>query len=422
VSDIASAVAATGRSRRWTRAVGAVVLVALLIVVPLYADAFWLNLGAFAFAAGIGAIGLTVLYGRVGQLSLAHAFFLAVGAYGYLYLGSPAGDGGWGVGLPPVLAVVGAVVLAGVAGLVFSPIAGRLRGLSLGVATIALIFIGEHALYNLPGLSGGFNGRNVPDLAIGGFELVGTEPRIVVAGVVFGRAERLWIVCGVVLILVALFTVGVLKSRVGRAFIAVRDGSAQAAALGVNVARTRAVGFLFSSMLAGLAGVLLALAFRRVVPEYWTLLLSLQYIAMVVLGGLGSIPGAVLGACFITALPLLLQRYGEFVPGLDTDPGAAFSPPVVAQLLFGVLIVVVLLIEPKGFTHLGTRLLERRRRERASHRVDDPGGAATFDGDRLGEPHPGTVQMREGPSAVEAAAGPQAAGRERAGTSKEGCR
>lgn len=331
------------------------VALAALLIAPLYIDAFWLSLGAFAFAAAIGAIGLTVLYGRVGQLSLAHSFFLAVGAYGYIYFASPSEDGLWGLGLPPLVALAAAAALSGFAGLAFSPIASRLKGLSLGVASIALIFIGEHILYNLPKLSGGFNGRNVPELTIGAFELVGTEPDITIAGVPFGRPERLWVLCGFVLVLVVIFTTRTLESRVGRSYVAVRDGETQAAALGVNVARTRASGFMFSSVLAGISGALLAIAFRRVVPDYWTLLLSLQYIAMVVLGGLGSIRGAIVGAGFVSALPLLLQRYGEVIPGLSTAPGAAFAPSVVAQLIFGALIIGVLLIEPKGLAQLARR-------------------------------------------------------------------
>ncbi|GAA1507526.1 branched-chain amino acid ABC transporter permease [Nocardioides humi] len=332
-----------------------------LLVAPLYVDAFWLNLGGFAFAASIGAIGLTILYGRVGQLSLAHSFFLAVGAYGYLFFASPAVEGSWGMGLPPLLAVGAAVVLSAVVGLAFSPLSRRLKGISIGVATLALIFIGEHVLYAFPELSGGFNGRSVPDLTIGGFAVIGNEPAITLLGVPFGRPERLWVVAGLTLLATALLASRILRGRVGRAYIAVRDSEQHAAALGIDVNRTRSSGFMVSAVLAGLSGVLLALAFRRIVPEYWSLMLSLQYLAMVIIGGLGSIRGAVGGAAFVTALPLLLQRYGEAVPGLSSDPGAPFPPSVVAQLVFGLLIVVVLMRDPRGIAHQLTQLRARWR-------------------------------------------------------------
>lgn len=135
-----------GRPILWSA--GAVVLLAL----PFYLERFWLQAGLFAIAAGIGAIGLNLLTGATGQLSMGHAFFLAVGAYGYCAL---AGDGGRsgghelvGLGLPSWLAAVLAVVLAGAVGGLFSPIAGRLRGAYLGIATLALIFIGQHVLFN----------------------------------------------------------------------------------------------------------------------------------------------------------------------------------------------------------------------------------------------------------------------------------
>ncbi len=353
-------------AQAWRRVRGQAIFVAALIVLflsPLYLDSFWLNLGGFAFAAAIGAIGLTILYGRVGQLSLAHSFFLSVGAYGYILFAAEGDDEAWGLGLPPVLAAAAAVVLAGAVGLAFSPLSGRLKGISMGVATLALIYIGEYLLFRFPELSGGYEGRQVPNLSIGGFDLVGDEPAFTVAGVTFGRPERLWIVLGVVLLVSIVLASRVVNSRIGRAFVAVRDSEHHATTLGIDVARVRSSGFMVSSVFAGLAGVLLAVAFRTIVPDYWTLLLSLQYLAMVIIGGLGSIRGAVSGAIFVSALPVVLQRYGDLF-GLDSGPDAAFPPSVVAQFAFGALIVVVLLADPKGLAHLlaNARVIRRLNR------------------------------------------------------------
>jgi len=132
--------------RRHLELIAGLVVVVVLLVLPLYVGAFWLQVGLFVFAAAIGAIGLNLLTGTTGQLSLAHAFFLAVGAYGYSYFAGTSTNIGGGVivhgaGLPPFLAMVLAVLLAGAAGLLFSPIAGRLRGIYLGVASLALVFI-----------------------------------------------------------------------------------------------------------------------------------------------------------------------------------------------------------------------------------------------------------------------------------------
>ena len=163
-----------GIGRRRSRAKVAATVIALVVAmaVPLYVDAFWLRLGMFAFAGAVAALGLGLLLGQAGQLSLGHSFFVAVGAYGYTFLAAEERTVGVshqaGLALPPLVAVVLAVLLAGVAGLLFSPIAARLRGIYLGIASLGLVFVGQHVLFNVEALTGGFNGRNVP-----GFTLLG---------------------------------------------------------------------------------------------------------------------------------------------------------------------------------------------------------------------------------------------------------
>lgn len=348
------------RLRRMVR-IGIAVLVAVaLFATPLYVERFWLDLSSFAFAAGIGAIGLTILFGRVGQLSLAHSFFLAVGAYAYIWLSSAPDEAAWGLGLPSVLAAVLAVAVAGLAGLAFSPIAGRLKGVYLGVASISLVFIGQYVLFTADPLTGGYNGRNVPELTLGSVSLSGSTPDIVLFGVPLGRSERLWYLTAVLLVLAVVFAVTLLRSRVGRAFAAIRDGEVHAAALGVQVARYRSVAFVLSSVYAGVAGVLLALLFQRVVPDYWDLFLSLEYLAMVVIGGQASVGGAVAGAAFVSSLPILLQRYGDALPGMGA--GSSFGPALVAQLVYGGLVIAVLYLEPRGFAQIASRAFRRLRR------------------------------------------------------------
>ncbi len=143
----------------------------------------------------------------------------------------------------------------------------------------------------------------------------------------FGAEERLWYL-GLALLAVTWVTArGVLRSRPGRALAALRDSETAAAVMGVAVARHRAAAFVLSSMYAGLAGVLLALAFRRVVPDHFGLVLSVDYLAMVVLGGLGSVGGATAGAVFVTALPLVLARYADVLPLVGAEgTDAALGP------------------------------------------------------------------------------------------------
>ncbi|MFF7337673.1 branched-chain amino acid ABC transporter permease [Streptomyces sp. NPDC008163] len=336
------------RPRTWAWAAGSVLLLAL----PFYLDRFWLQAGLFAMAAAIGAIGLNLLTGATGQLSMGHAFFLAVGAYGYCVL---AGEGGTenghtlsGLGLPSWLAALLAVLLAGAAGGLFSPIAGRLRGAYLGIATLALIFIGQHVLFNASSLTGGYNGRPVPPLSL--FGLTFDDTGTVVAAVPFQSSEKLWYVALVALFLSGLFARGVLRGRPGRALNALRDHRIAAGVMGVPVARYRAGVFVLSSMYAGLAGVLLALVFQRTVPEYFGMVLSLEYLAMIVIGGLGTVAGAVVGAAFVSLLPQLLTHYSDALPLVAAPGTGGLAPGEASRYLYGAAVVAAVLFLPGGLT------------------------------------------------------------------------
>jgi branched-chain amino acid transport system permease protein len=341
-------------------------LVLPLLAVPLYLDGSWLIIGILGMAAAIGAIGLTVLTGTSGQLSLAHAFFLALGAYGYAFLsGQPDADLPYtGLSLPPPLAAGSAVLLAGLAGLAFSPVAARVKGLYLGVASLALVFIGEHVLRNATPLTGGYNGRPVPPLSIGGFEFTGREPGLVVLGVPFAERERLWYVALGCLIVAMVIATRVVRGRPGRALRLMRDNAAAARSMGIEVRRYQASAFVFSSLFAGSAGVLCALAFQYIVPQYFTLLLSVTYLAMVVIGGLGSVGGAVAGGVFVTALPLLLERFSGSLTFLAEPGSGGLDATMLARLVFGGAIVLVIVLEPGGLAALGRRLRVALRRSR----------------------------------------------------------
>ncbi|WP_442805803.1 branched-chain amino acid ABC transporter permease [Streptomyces sp. NBC_01341] len=326
----------------------------VLLLVPFYLDRFWLQAGLFAMAAAIGAIGLNLLTGSTGQLSMGHAFFLAVGAYGYCILaGESSKENGHvltGLGLPTWLAAILAVLLAGAAGGLFSPIAGRLSGAYLGIATLALIFIGQHVLFNADSLTGGFNGRPVPPLSLFGFTFDDAE--VVVAAVPFQSSEKLWYLGLAALLAGGLFARGVLRGRPGRALNAIRDHRIAAGVMGVPVARYRAGVFVLSSMYAGLAGVLLALVFQRTVPEYFGMILSLEYLAMIVIGGLGSVAGAVIGAAFVSLLPQVLTHYSDSLPLVSAPGTGGIAPGEASRYLYGAAVVAVVLFLPGGIARL----------------------------------------------------------------------
>jgi branched-chain amino acid transport system permease protein len=347
--------------RPWlVRSLPRAALVVVALALPLSFGSFWLQTGLFAMAAAIGAIGLTLLVGVAGQLSLAHAFFLAVGAYGYVYLAGSGGHGLLGAGLPPPLAMLGAVALAGLAGALFSPIAGRLRGIYLGLASLGLVFLGQHILLNATAVTGGFNGRDAAPFTLFGFSFTSSHPDLTVLGVSYGSLERLWYLGLALLAAAAWYARHLIRGRPGRALESMRDSEVAAAVMGVDVGRYKAAGFTVSSMYAGLAGVLLALAFGRIVPDSFGFELSIDFLVMIIIGGLGSVGGAILGAVFVTALPPVLDHYSDALPFLAQPGSGGFDAATVARLAYGAAIAVVLLLAPGGLAGLARRPGRRR--------------------------------------------------------------
>ncbi len=365
----------SGPAGRIIKLVAILAAVVVLLAIPLYVEEFWLRTGFAAFAAIIGALGLNLLVGTTGQLSLAHAFFLAVGAVTYTYVsGAPGGTANdfGGLELPPVVGMALGVLVAGLAGVLFSPIAARLRGIYLGIASLGLVFIGQHVLNTWTSVTGGFNGRLVPTFSLFGFSFGGLDsPELVVAGVPFGQTERLWYLGLALCVAACWFAANLVHSRPGRALQTMRDSEVAAAVMGVDVRSYKARAFLVSSMYAGMAGVLYALSIGSVAPDSFGLALSVQFLAMIVLGGLGSVTGAILGATFVSSAPLILQQYAGSLPFI-VDPG---QPGIVASqaaaFLYGGAIVLVVLFEPGGLAGLARRL-------RRPHRA--PGAASAAAG------------------------------------------
>lgn len=325
---------------------------ATLLLLPLVLGEFWLQSGAVAMAFAIAAIGLTILVGTTGQLSLGHAFFIAVGAFGYCYLAGgediPGVKEQAGLELPPVVALVGAVSLAGIAGALFSPIASRLRSIYLGLASLGLVFLGQHIMFNAGGITGGFNGRDATVFELFGYEL--------------DALEKLWYLALVLLAASAWVARNIISRRPGRALETVRDSELAAATMGVDVRAYKAGAFCLSSMYAGLGGALTALIFGHIVPESFGFALSVEFLAIVVLGGLGSVYGAMAGAALVSLLPRVLDRYAESLP-LVAEPGTGgIGPTQMSRFIYGLAIVLVLLYAPRGLVAVRDRLQERRPR------------------------------------------------------------
>src|SRR3954466_9057261 len=335
-----------------------------MLALPLYVEEFWLRTGFAVFTAIVGAIGLNLLVGTTGLLSLAHAFFLAVGAIPYVYVSGESGGIGLadlsGLGLPPLVGMIVGVLVAGLAGLLFSPVAARLRGIYLGVASLGLVFIGQHVLNSWTSVTGGFNGRSAPEFSLFGFSFGNRDPELFVLGVPFREAERLWYLGLVIALAAYLFARNLLRSRPGRALQTLRDSEVAASVMGVNVQAYKARVFLVSSMYPALGGVLFALSIVSSAPESFGLCASIQYLAMIVLGGLGSVGGAVLGALFVTALPLVFQRYAGAIPFVTSTGGGGLAAGEAANYLYGLAIILVILFAPGGLAGIPARFRRRR--------------------------------------------------------------
>jgi branched-chain amino acid transport system permease protein len=343
-------------------------VLAAILTPPLLLDGAWLRVGAYAMIGAVGAIGLTLLIGQAGQLSLAHAFFLLAGGTAYCVLaGDAATDGGRdlvGLGLPPLVAAAGAVVVTAALGLVFAPVAGRVRGIYLGVASLALIYVGLYVGQEFSSISGGTaSGRSPADLEVFGFSFVRNDPELTVLGVPMGREERMWYLFAAVLAGAYLLAQGAVRSRPGRSWRAIRDNEHAAAALGVPVRRVRAGVFAVSSAYAGMAGVMTVVWFDLLKPDEnefvgtYSIEVSIAYLAMVIIGGLGSVPGAVAGALLVQGLPKALELTAGRSGLFGGDVGAsAITPVVFTSFVFGVAIILVVLFEPGGLAALGRRI------------------------------------------------------------------
>jgi branched-chain amino acid transport system permease protein len=355
------------------RRIGGIVAVAVvLVLVPFYASAAWLRVGEYAMVGAVAAIGLTMLTGHAGQLSLGTPFFMLVGGTTYCVLGGPLEEGSslvsWG--LPSFVSLIGAIVVSALAGLAFAPVSARVGGIYLAMASLSLVYLGLFLGQRLESLTGGTSsGRQPEPLKVFGFSLTSGDPPWTFAGVPMGPPERTWFVFAVLTAIAYALARGAVVSRPGRAWRAVRDNPSSAAAMGVDVRRVRAGVFAISSAYAGLAGVMLVLWFGLLKPDEnefigsWSITTAIALLAMILIGGLGSITGAVVGAALVFGMPLVLQILiprSSFLSDL-MGGDAGFTPVVVTAFVYGVSIILVVLFEPGGLATLGRRLIRADR-------------------------------------------------------------
>lgn len=334
----------SGSSRGRARLVGPGLVVVLLLAFPFIASSFWLTVAVFCAIAASGALSLNLLVGYAGQVSVGHAFFLGVGAY----VGAYGGQHGWSF---PVI-VLAAIGLPALVGLLVGPVALRLRELYLAITTLGLVYVGQWVVVAFDGVTGGTSGTATTDLKVFGFDL-GTSAYAL--GLPMTRDVRYYFAALALAALIGFAIYNLGRTRPGRAMMAVRDRQVAASVAGVDVTRYKLWAFTVSSGMAGATGLLYGSYLGYLVPETFSLELSITYLAMIIIGGFGSVLGSVLGAVLITALPQVLSHLAEYSTFLATDNRADH----VAVLLYGSALVLFLLFEPEGLAGIWRRAVRR---------------------------------------------------------------
>jgi branched-chain amino acid transport system permease protein len=309
------------------------VAVLFTLVVPLILHDYYLSIFNLVFIAIVGALGLNILVGYTGQISVGHAAFMSVGAYTAANLAVKLDWPFW-ITLPAgglMAAMIGAIV--GIPSL-------RIKGLYLAIATLASQLIIEWVINHTPAISGGAQASiEVPRPTLFGTELK-TQGQL-----------YLFLLFFAVVAIVA--TLNLVRSRIGRAFVAIRDQDIAAEIIGINIFRYKLLAFAISSFYAGVCGVLYTYYFGIANYEAFQIGVSIDYLAMIIVGGLGSVLGSVLGAAFITMLPIVIRWSVEAFGGAFLDP--AHLPAVTGSLrlvIFGALIIFFLVVEPEGLNRL----------------------------------------------------------------------
>ncbi|MBS0547927.1 MAG: branched-chain amino acid ABC transporter permease [Proteobacteria bacterium] len=312
-----------------------VIILAILfgVILPLILPEYHLSILNLMFIAIVGALGLNILVGYTGQISLGHGAFMSVGAY-------TAANLAVRLDLPFWLTLPAGGLMAAAIGVLVGIPSLRIKGLYLAIATLAGQLIIEWTINHVPAISGG---------AQASIQVA----RPTVFGYSLSTQAHLYFFLLFFAVLAIIVTLNLMRSRIGRAFVAVRDQDIAAEIIGIDIFRYKLLAFAISSFYAGVCGVLYTYYFGIANYEQFQLIVSIDYLAMIIIGGLGSVLGTIFGAVFVTVLPLLLRLVLENVGSLffsESELANVISGTRLA--VFGGLIIVFLIVEPEGLNRL----------------------------------------------------------------------
>jgi branched-chain amino acid transport system permease protein len=306
----------------------AVVSVLLLLLTPLFLSAYQLNLLIQIGYYGIAALGLNIVVGSTGQISLGHAAFFGLGAFTSAWISNNSG-------IPVFFCIPLAGLLTMAIGLIVGIPAGRIKGLYLAIATLASQYILEDFFARADWFTGGSAGAMAEPFSIFGFVM---------------NTDRSYFYV-VLFYVVVMFLLGanLLRTRDGRAFVAVRDHYLSAEIMGINLNKYRILSFGISSFYAGIGGALFGHYLGFVSAEGFTILLSIQFLGMIIIGGLGSVMGAMLGTIFMVLLPEVMEFGVHLVGSNSTALTQALA--YIKEMAIGLAIILFLIFEPDGLSH-----------------------------------------------------------------------
>ena len=309
-----------------------VILIGLAACAPLALSNYGLNLMIQIGYLGIAALGLNILVGFTGQISIGHAVFFGFGAFASVFIHQRTG-------IPVFFCIPLAGLFTAAIGLIFGLPAARIKGLYLAIATLAAQFILQDFFARASWFTGGVAGTLAEPVSIFGYLLIGDQ-------------SYFYLVLAYVVVMYVLAT-NLMRTRDGRALIAVRDHYLSAEIMGVNLTKYRVLSFGISSFYAGIGGALYAHYLGFVSVEAFTILFSIQFLGMIIIGGLGSIMGTLLGTGFMVLLPETMDAIGRSLTGtaIDTALNLRANIAFLQEMAIGLAIVLFLIFEPDGLAH-----------------------------------------------------------------------
>jgi len=306
----------------------AVISILVLLLVPLVGDAYQLNLLIQIGYYGIAALGLNIVVGFTGQISLGHAAFFGLGAFTSAWISNNSG-------IPVFFCIPLAGLLTMAVGLIVGIPAGRIKGLYLAIATLASQYILEDFFARADWFTGGSAGAMANPFSVFGY--------------VMNTDRSYFYVVLFYVVIMYLLGANLLRTRDGRAFVAVRDHYLSAEIMGINLNKYRILSFGLSSFYAGIGGALFGHYLGFVSAEGFTILLSIQFLAMIIIGGLGSVMGSMLGTIFMVMLPEVME-FGVHLVG-SHSAGLTQALAYIKEMAIGLAIILFLIFEPDGLSH-----------------------------------------------------------------------